>query len=341
MITICGKVANDAKIDPPIQSPYMESGFGISLSKYLNKNGYNFIFSKMDEIQTIVIDNGSSEMKAGWGGDEAPLSVFRTVVGHSKSDITRIKNDIYIGDEANAKLEMLTLKYPIERGIVVNWDDMENIYNHIFKNELHTDPKEHPILLTEAPLNPKSNREKMIQIMFETFEVPSFYVAYQSLLSAFLLKNYTGVVCDVGDSVTQIFPIYEGYVFKHNIKRLDIGGGDVTNSLQTLLNKRGYTFTTQAEKEIVRDIKENHAYAALDYNSELDKSKSTSEIDVSYKLPTGNTITFSDERFRCTESLFNPCLNGFELSGVAEATFESIKSCNIGARKRLFANIIH
>lgn len=113
----------------------------------------------MDEIQTIVIDNGSSEMKAGWGGDEAPLSVFRTVVGHSKSDITRIKNDIYIGDEANAKLEMLTLKYPIERGIVVNWDDMENIYNHIFKNELHTDPKE-PHITYRSSAKPKIQSRK-------------------------------------------------------------------------------------------------------------------------------------------------------------------------------------
>ena len=75
----------------------------------------------------------------------------------------------------------------------------------------------------------------------------------------------------------------------------------------------------------------------MDYDSELDKSKSTSEIDVNYTLPTGKTITFSDERFRCTEILFNPC---FEMSGIAKASFESIMSCNIGARNDLYSNIV-
>lgn len=80
----------------------------------------------------------------------------------------------FIGLEAQNRRNVIPLKYPIENGIITNWDDMEVIWQHIFYDELHAPPEKHPVVLTEAPLNPKANREKMTQIMFEKFNTPPF-----------------------------------------------------------------------------------------------------------------------------------------------------------------------
>jgi actin-related protein len=129
----------------------------------------------MDDVNTIVIDNGSGVIKAGFASDGQPCAVFPTVVGRLSRTATIPKmslKDQYIGNEAMANKEYLSIRYPIEYGIVTNWDDMEKIWYHTFYNELHVASEEHPVLITEAPLNPKANREKMTQILFEQFNIP-------------------------------------------------------------------------------------------------------------------------------------------------------------------------
>lgn len=296
-----------------------------------------------DDALPVVIDNGSGMVKAGVAGEDAPSHVFPSIIGrpkHAGIMVGMEQKDCYVGKEAQAKRGVLQLSYPIAHGIITNWDDMEKVWQHTFINELRLTPEEHPVLLTEAPLNPKSNREKMLDVMFQRFLCPAAYVSIQAVLSLYSSGRTTGIVMDSGDGVSHTVPIYEGYALPHAVMRLDLAGRDLTEFMMKLLQHRGHAFSTSAEKEIVRDIKEQLCYVAIDYPEECHKADASDSLERPYELPDGNVLVVGQERFECPEALFQPSFLGREAKGIHYTTFDSIMKCDVDIRRELYANVV-
>ena len=290
----------------------------------------------------IVIDNGSGLTKIGIAGDTAPRACFSTLIGRPKSKGIMVGMDpdiSYIGEEAQSKRGVLKLNYPLEHGIVTDWDDLEEILYYSYLNELKISSQEHPVLITETPLNPISNSEKIAEIFFEKFNVPYLYIANPAPLALYASARTTGLVLDSGDGVTMSVPIYEGYAINHAIKRNDFGGRDLNEYMVNLLLGAGIALRSQAGREIAREIKEKTCYVSLNYESEsnnpLDPSK-----NVQYRLPDRNIINIGEQRFRCAEALFQPSKIGKDAPGIHEIVLESIKKCDMDIRKEMYSNIV-
>ena len=217
---------------------------------------------------------------------------------------------------------------------------MERLWNYTFFEQLRVNPEVHPILLTEPPLNPKANRERMVQIMFDTFNTPAMFISTKAVLSLYASGRTTGVDINSGDGVTHVTPIYDGIIVYSAVSRLDVAGRDLTDYLTKLLTDQKPNLLTGKDLMIVSDIKESLCYVALDYESEMAAAAETSNLTRTYELPDGNIIRLNSERFRCPEVLFQPDLIGMEWDGIVSMTFSSIMKCSIDIRKDMFTNIV-
>ena len=309
--------------------------------------------------RALVFDNGSGSCKAGFAGDNAPLSVFPTIYKHYRlrgcSIVPPIRGYPFgVGDEVPEKfLHYPTEYYPIERGIIRDDYDrdgrhiIEEIWSYAFRRKLKVYIGDHCVLLTEAPLNPKKDRENMTQIMFDTFYSKALYIANTAVLSLHASGRTTGIVLESGHGVTHAVPIYEGYAMNdaHATIRLDLAGQDLHDYLEKLINERGHSFKSNPLRmksgiNLIHDIKEKECFVALDYEQELKTAAQSSSLEKSFELPDGNVVTIGKERFHVPETLFQPSILGKESLGIHENTYKAISNCDPDIRTLLYSNIV-
>uniref|UniRef100_A0A3P9MWB2 Si:ch211-241j12.3 n=1 Tax=Poecilia reticulata TaxID=8081 RepID=A0A3P9MWB2_POERE len=276
----------------------------------------------------IVLDMGSGLMKAGFANQDLPNITFPTIIGVPKYEEIMsgaVEKELYVGHDAQHMRGVLTLNHPIKNGIICNWDEMEKMWQYTFQ-QLCVDPEEHPVLLTEAAMNPLENRRRMVEIMFENFGVPLAYVAMQAVLALYAAGRTTGVVFDSGEGVSHSVPVFEGYSLPHAVQRFPLAGLDVT------LQSR-FTF----EQGVC--MRTTCCCVALNYEAELNP-RSSSCREMQYTMPDGQIVAMGTERFRAPEILFNPDMIGRDHPGIHESIFKSILRSDIDLRRSFLGNII-
>jgi actin-related protein len=262
------------------------------------------------EKTPIVIDQGSGWVKAGFSSSTLPSLVIPTQVEKKNQE-----KSYYL--------------FPIEHGIVTNWDAMEKLWSSIF-SQLGALPEHHPVLITEAMLGPKANREKLAEIMFEKYHSQSLLVAIQAVLTLIASGRTTGIVWESGDGISHSCPIYEGYLLPHAVNSFYIGGQVLTDYLHQMLINRGIVLT----KDTVRKMKEEICDVSLNFENECQST------ETDYTLPDGNILHLGSERIRCPEALFQPELVENDRRGIQFIVNESIMKCDIDIRNSLYQNIV-
>lgn len=291
----------------------------------------------------IIIDIGTSTIKAGFGGQEKPSLIFPNFYGEVKYPkagglIKKDEKKEIIGKDCLKYMGVIKLKYPLIHGMFSDINDVELIFDYIFNNlEINmAEMKEHPVLITEPLLNPKQNRENMAKILFDTLKIEYLFFASQPVLSLYSTSLTSGAVLESGDGVTQSCIIYDGYSIPNSKKRINLGGRDVTEYLQYLLNRNGYELKNSDGFQITKKIKEEIGEISIDKNI----IENNNEINKKYILPDDSEINIGKERFLSPEILFNPSLKEYEYPGLAEILTDSINQTNVDLKKQLYNTIL-
>lgn len=286
----------------------------------------------MDE--TLVVDNGSFHVKAGEGGEEAPHSVFRTIVGKSNAPGSG-KRDFYIGDAVLSERSQIgAITLPIVRGIVADWEAMEKVWYHMFYNELRRAPEEHPILLTESPMNPKANREKTTQMMFETFSPPAMFLAVDAVLALRCCDLRTAVVCDMGHDSCRVIPISDGRVIRAAVRSTEVGGRHLAEFFARLVKEKR---EVDLDAESARVAMEQSCFVSAESTPGATPPGSW---PLTVEIPGQTTLLVESERQLCPEALFDPSVAGFSGPGLTSAIVSSISEADTAMQGDLWSNIV-
>ncbi|MFW9772655.1 MAG: actin, cytoplasmic 2 [Candidatus Heimdallarchaeota archaeon] len=288
---------------------------------------------------TVVLDLGSFASKAGYAGEDFPSQVFFTIVGTPKYQQIDFdygsakKDEFYVGDEIQS-LGLFKILYPIEKGRIQDWITFEKIIDYIFYN-LRVDPSLVNILFAVHPLFPKQDLARLFRLFLEHYQCMAFYPVLDSMLTLYSGGFQTGLVVEIGDSLTRIVPIYEGYKIDHAIRILELGGKVLTRYMEKILGEIGFSADSSIRRELVRALKEKACFVSLDFKEDLKRAE---QYEKPYSLPDGSTIKLGEERFKVPELLFNPTME-LEEDPLPQAIIDVIEECDVDIRPDLLNNI--
>ncbi|XP_013189188.2 uncharacterized protein LOC106133880 [Amyelois transitella] len=290
------------------------------------------------EKPVVIIDNGSYMLKAGFACDNHPVSMFRTVVGRPKylmGSYGKEPYDVFIGDEAIARIEDYELNSPVVNGRIVHWDNMERVWHHVLYRELKVAPEDRGVILCCNVNTSMKEKIKCCEVFFETLNTPALCIQPQPVMALYASGFTTGLCVDLGHDTVDITPVYEGGVIRYAHMMTNFAGGDVLKHLKESFRDRDYDFGMKT-MEIVEDIQK------LIYITP-DCAMSRKDYKREYTLPDGNILEVSQEVFMTGEMFFQPELVMGQKTNIIplhEAVITAAMKCDADLRVELFDAII-
>ncbi|KAH9722598.1 actin-related protein 4 [Citrus sinensis] len=331
-----------------------------------------------DEVSAIVIDLGSHTCKAGYAGEDAPKAVFPSVVGaidqmdiddsanaernsgsamDSKNNVDsnkgKGKRKLYVGTQSlGFRRDHMEVLSPLKDGVVVDWDIVDSIWDHAFRECLLIDPKEHPMLLAEPSSNTQQQRERTAELIFEKYNVPALFLAKNAVLTSFALGRATSLVVDCGGGSTTVAPVHDGYVLqkikpRYSFKRKENRPGEF-QIVDLDFPNTTESYKLYCQRVIASDIKECVCRAP---DTPYDESAYSNIPMTPYELPDGQVIEIGADRFKTPDVLFNPSLvqtipgmenfaENIPFRGLPQMVIDSINKCDVDIRRELFSSIL-
>ena len=307
-------------------------------------------------METLVIDIGTGYTKIGFAGNFEPTETFPSSL-HQRSFRTRNFGnflDVELGTTSTSGIPEAERADILQHGQIRDWDVYERFLHHIYFERLRADPEEHFSMLTEPPMTAPEVRERLAELMFETFSVPGFYIGVQAVMALFASRlskktgrSLTGVVVDSGAGVTHVLPIVSGYVVSSCVKHLPLAGGDVTNFIAQLLRARREDVPGERLKKVAEEIKEQFSYNCPSVPAEFARFDAGGEPDRGFRVfefdhrGTTHRVDVGYEQFLAPEILFNPGLVGSNFGhSLPQLVDQAVRQAPLTSRLELYNNVI-
>lgn len=317
------------------------------------------LMESREVVPVVMIDNGSYQIRAGYPGEDGPRLVTPTLVGLARNKGVALAagtSDAAVGDDAVAKRGMLFCNQPFVGGQVNNWADAERVWSHIIYSELRIVPENHCFVLTQPATAPQEQKEKILELMMETVNAHSLYLGPAPVFSLYSYGLTTGVVVDSGLDETTVVPVHEGYALGRHVSSTPVAGRQLTLYLAQLMKKRGYTFGTPVEIDLINAVKESCCYIRNPHSVTGADDTRGGEF---FYLPDGQPIPIDEQRYECPEALFNFSILGDQYEpkykmitdsgdsftpsiakGLSWLTFTAINHCEPVLRPLLYDSIV-
>ncbi|KAL4451640.1 hypothetical protein ABPG75_007302 [Micractinium tetrahymenae] len=162
-----------------------------------------------DEVNAVVLDLGTLQVKAGYAGEDTPKYVFPSSVGVLGSggpngmEVDGAKRTLHVGTHAlSHRRDSMEVVSPFKDSVIHDWEAAEGLLEHALKQQMRLETGSHPVMLAEPSTNTKEAREKAVELLFEQYDSPAVFMAKNAVLSSFSTGRQTSLVVDAGHDRT-------------------------------------------------------------------------------------------------------------------------------------------